>query len=158
MSGFLLLNFLLRAIFSSEKSFIIFSAIDVSYRIIISSWLYPNFFLNSVASGNLQCSIISRVSFSIIKIPDSPSKNALYFCFSSFVMSFVFLPQYFLILLNATYAIFEWLIYAPTSLIFCHNSFMSFFIIILNCLNTTFSPCFFCYLQHFYMYKENFFF
>ena len=66
-----------------------------------------DFFLNSMASGNLQRSIIRRVSFSIIKIPVSPSKNALYFSFSSSVMSFVFLPQYFLVLLNAASAIFK---------------------------------------------------
>ena len=50
--------------------------------------------------GNLQRSVISRVSFSIMKTPSWPSKIAFYFSFSSFVMSFVFLPQYFLIFFN----------------------------------------------------------
>ena len=64
-------------------------------------------FLNSMASGNLQRSIISRVSFLITKMPVSRSKNALHFSFSSSVMTFGFLPQYFLILLNAASAIFK---------------------------------------------------
>ena len=59
----------------------IFSAIDVSSSTIMLSWLYPNFFLNSVASGNLQRSIISRASFSILKTSSSPSKYALFFFF-----------------------------------------------------------------------------
>ena len=66
-------------------------------------------------------------------------------------MYFVFLPQYFLILFNATFAIFENPSYISTSLIFCHNSFISFFFVIINrCFNTTFSPCFFCnFYNHF---------
>ena len=61
----------------------------------MSSGLDPNFFLNSMASGNLQGSIVLRVSFSIMKIPVSPSKNVLNFCFSFSVMSAVSFPQCF---------------------------------------------------------------
>ena len=93
------------------------------------SWLYPNFFLNFMGFGNLERSIIPRVSFSIIKILSSPSKNALYFSFSFSAMSFVFLPYYFLILFNATSAIFECPICLSTSLILCHNSIMSSFLL-----------------------------
>ena len=93
---FPVIKFLLSTIFSLGKIFIIFSAIDFSSQTIMPSWLYRDFFLNSMASVNLRRSMISRVSFSIRKIPFSPLKNALYFCFSSSVLSFVFFPQYFL--------------------------------------------------------------
>ena len=75
--------------FSLGKSFIIFSEFDVSSQILMSLRLYPIFFLNFMASGNLQRSIISRVN---LKIPSLSLKNVLYFCFSFSVMSFVFLP------------------------------------------------------------------
>ena len=119
--GFLLLNFSLRAIFLWGKSFVIFSAIDVSSQTVMSLWFYFNFFLNSMAFGNLQRSIISSVSFSVIKTPSSISKNALYFYFSYFVMSFVFLSQYFLIIFNPTSSIFESPSFVSISLILCHN-------------------------------------
>ena len=139
------IKFLFNTIFSSGKSFNIFSAIDVSSWTIMSSRLYPNFFLNSMASGNLQWSIISCVSFSIIKMPFSPLKNVLCFSFSSPVVSFVFFPLYFLILFKATLAIFE----CPSFVFRCHSFFARiqlypFFIVILYCFNTTFFPCFFC--------------
>ena len=60
----------------------------------MSSRLYPNFFLNSIAFGNLQRSIISRVSFSIIKIPSLSLKNVLYFFFF-FCYVFYFLTTIF---------------------------------------------------------------
>ena len=82
-----------------------------------------------MASGNLQRSIIWSISFSIIKIPVSSSKYALYFCFSSSVMSFVFFPQYFLILFKAISQIFECFICVLRSLTFCHNSIISSFLL-----------------------------
>ena len=131
-------------------SFIIFSAIDVSSWTILSLWLYPNFFLNSMASDNLQHSIISRVKFPTIKIFASPSKYALYFSFSSYLMLF-FLPQYFLILFNTTSAIFECPSCISIWLIFCHNSIIfSFSFVMFYCFNATFFPCFFCnFYNHF---------
>ena len=92
-------------------------------------------FFNSMNSGNLQCSIISRVRFSIIKISVSPSKNALYFCFSSFVMYFALyfanvLPKF---------------------------SYILFFIVMLHCFNTTFSTCFICnFCNHFIHTQEKY--
>ena len=119
--GFLLLNFSLSAIFLWGTSFIIFSAIDVSSQTVISLWFYSKFFLNSMAFGNLQRPIITSVSFSVIKTPSLISKNVLYFYFSYFVMSFVFLPQYFLIIFNPTSSIFECPSFVSISLILCHN-------------------------------------
>ena len=151
-----LLNFLLSTIFSLWKSLIIFSAIDVSSQNIMSSWLYPNLFLNSMASGNLQCSIISRVSFSMIKVPVSASDNALYFCFSSSVMLFVFLPHYFLILFKATSQIFECFICVLTSLTFSSQfNYILLFIVMLHCFNNTFSPCFFCNFYNHFMHTKD---
>ena len=106
-----LITFLLRKIFSLGNFFFIFSAIDVSSR-------------RSIGLGNLQRFITSRVSFLILKTPSSPLKNALYICFFSSVMSFVFLSQYFLILFNTTSAIFECPNCISTLLIFCHDSFI----------------------------------
>ena len=151
-----LLNFLLSTIFLLQKSLIIFSAIDVSSQNIMSSWLYPNFFLNSMASGNLKYSIISRVSFSMIKVPVSPSENALFFCFSSSVMFYVFLPQYFLILFKATSQIFECFICVLTSLTFSSQfNYILLFIVMIHCFNNKFFPCFFCnFYNHFIHTKE----
>ena len=91
-SGFPLINFLLSTISSLGDSFIIFSAIDDSSPAITFSWLYPFFFLlqllEAIASGNLQRSIISWATFSIIKAPSSSLKSVLYFCFSSSVSFF----------------------------------------------------------------------
>ena len=103
-----------------------------------------------MAFGNLQRPIITSVSFSVIKTPSLISKNALYFYFSYFVMSFVFLPQYFLIIFNPTSSIFECPSFVSISLILCHNSITFFSFMIFYCFNTTFSPCFFCnFYNHF---------
>ena len=103
-----------------------------------------------MASDNLQHSIISRVKFPTIKIFASPSKYALYFSFSSYLMLF-FLPQYFLILFNTTPAIFECPSCISIWLIFCHNSIIfSFSFVMFYCFNATFFPCFFCnFYNHF---------
>ena len=80
------------------------------------------------------------MSFSIIKIPFSPSKYALYFYFFSSVLLFAFLLQYFLILLKTTFAIFEWFVCFSTSPIFLLQfNYMLFFIVMFHCFNATFS-------------------
>ena len=126
----------------------------------MSSWLYPNFFLNSMASGNLQCSVISRVSFSIIKIPVSSFKYTLYFYFSSSVMSFVFWPQYFLIVFNTISQIFECFICFDVTHFLPQFNYVLFFIVMLHCFNTTFFLCLFCnFYNHFiHTHTKKFFF
>ena len=113
-----------------------------------------------MACGNLQRSIIWRVSFLMIKIPVSPSRYALYFCFSSFMMVFVFLPQCFLILFKATSEIFECFILCFEA-IHCLPQFnyILFFMVMLHCFNTTFFPCFFCnFYNHFIHTQEKYMF
>ena len=107
-----------------------------------------------MASDNLQHSIISRVKFPTIKIFASPSKYALYFSFSSYLMLF-FLPQYFLILFNTTPAIFECPSCISIWLIFCHNSIIfSFSFVMFYCFNATFFPCFFCNFYNHFTYTH----
>ena len=115
----------------------------------MSSWLYPIFFLSSIASGNLQRSVTSRASFSIIKISSSPSKDAFYFYFYFSVMSFVFLPQCLLILFNKISAIFIKL-YFNVAHFMPQFIYFFFFVMINKCFNTTFFSCFFCnFYNHF---------
>ena len=147
-------------IFSSGKSFNIFSAIDISSQTITLSWLCPNFFLNSMASGNLQRSITSRVKFSIIKAPFLPSKYALHFCFSSYEMFFGFFA---IILFNSSQ------VNLSNTWMFClcfdvthflpQFNYILFFIVMLYCFNITFFPCFFCnFYNHFIHTQEKDFF
>ena len=85
------IKFFIKSNFFVRKTFYYF----FRYWTIISSWLYPNFFLNSMASDDLQRSIISRIKLSIMKIPVSPSKKCFIFFFFFFCNVFCFFLQYF---------------------------------------------------------------
>ena len=106
-------------------------------------WLYPNFFLNSMASGNLQHSITSRESFPIIKIPFLPSKYALYI-FVFFLLKCFFFA---IILFNSSQDNLSdiWMSYLSSSIthFMPQINYIFFFVAMLHCCNTPFSPCFF---------------
>ena len=110
-------------------------------------------FFNSMAFGNLQHSIISCVSFSIIKIPFLSLKNLLYFFFF-FYNVFCFF-YHFLIIFNAVSEIFKCPVSLLTSFIFLTTiQLYLFFIIILYYCNTTFSPSFFCNFYNHFVYTQ----
>ena len=78
---FSVINFSLSTIFSLGKIFYYFLLLTFLHKSVCLCDYIFFFFFKFMAFGNLQHSVISRVSFSIIKIPSLSLKNALYFFF-----------------------------------------------------------------------------